>query len=55
MNNYVSDCCLGDYRLKTFYDKNGNIAQDVVLDEGQKEAKCLECGKDCSVIRKPRN
>lgn len=53
--NYVSDCCLADYRLKKFYDKDGNEARDVALDPGQKSSHCLRCGKDCEVIRKPQN
>lgn len=54
-NMYVSDCCLADYKLKTFYDRNGNIVRDVALDYRQKEATCLKCFKDCSAIRKPKN
>jgi hypothetical protein len=39
---YVSDCCLADYKLKTFYNEDGSVAQYVALQEGQKEAKCMK-------------
>lgn len=53
--DYVSDCCLGDYKLKRFYNRDGSEAENVALMPGQKEAVCLECFNDCSVIRKPKN
>lgn len=53
--NWVSDCCLAEYKLKGFIDNEGNEIGDVVLQPGQKPARCQKCGKDCAVVPEPKN
>lgn len=55
LNRYVSDCCLSEYKLKTFYNADGSIAMDVALRPGEGEAECMKCGQDCNVINRRIN